>query len=79
MVLPCVGLEGLFRDFKSGGFQLQNTRLEQADRLDHLPLVTAIAMLWFVAIAQRLIKTGQRRQIDTAKQRARSYFQIGWS
>jgi len=72
-------IEGLFRDFKSGGFQLQNTRLEHADRLDHLLLVMAIAMLWFVAIAQRLIKTGQRRQIDTARQRARTYFQIGWS
>jgi len=72
-------IEGLFRDYKSGGFQLQATRLEHIDRLDHLLLVMAIAMLWFVAIAQRLIKTGQRRQIDTAKRRARTYFQIGWS
>lgn len=72
-------IEGLFRDYKSGGFQLEKTRLEHPDRLDHLLLVMAIAMLWFVAIGRRLVKMGLRQEIDSAKSRAHTYFQIGWS
>jgi hypothetical protein len=72
-------IEGLFRDYKSGGFQLDKTRLEHPDRLDHLLLVMAIAMLWFVAIGRRLVKMGLRQEIDSARKRAHTYFQIGWS
>ena len=80
-------IEGLFRDYKSGGFQLHKTRLEhpdlsacvhaQAGRLNHLLLVMAIATLWFVAMGRRLVKTGQRYEIDNAPKRSRTYFQIG--
>lgn len=72
-------IEGMFRDFQSGGFQLHKTRLEHADRLDHLLLVLAVALLWFVAIGRRLVKMGGRGEIDSAQKRARTYFQIGWS
>lgn len=72
-------IEGLFRDDKSGGFQLEKTRLEHPDRLDHLLLVMAIALLWFVAIGRRLVTMGLRQEIDSAQRRAHTYFQIGWS
>lgn len=72
-------VEGLFRDYKSGGFQLDKTRLEHPDRLNHLLLVMAVATLWFVAIGRRLVKMGQRQEIDSARQRSHTYFQIGWS
>ena len=72
-------IEGMFRDFKSGGFQLDKTRLEHPERLDHLLLVMAIALLWFVAMGRRLVKMGLRQEIDSASRRARTYFQIGWS
>ena len=72
-------IEGLFRDYKSGGFQLDKTRLEHPDRLDHLLLVMAVATLWFVAMGRRLVKMGLRYEIDSAPKRSRTYFQIGWS
>lgn len=72
-------IEGLFRDDKSGGFQLDKTRLEHPDRLDHLLLVMAIAVLWFVAIGRRRVKMSLRQEIDSARRRAHTYFQIGWS
>jgi len=72
-------IEGLIRDFKSGGFQVDDTRLQHASRLNRLLLVMAIATWWFVAVATRLIKQGRRREIDAARKRAHTYFQIGWS
>ena len=39
----------------------------------------AVARRWFVALGRRLVNQGERRQIDSAKKRARTYFQIGWS
>ena len=67
-------IEGLFRDYKSGGFQLDKIRLEHPDRLDPLLLVMAIAMLWFLGIERRLVKMGLRGKIDSAQKRAHAYF-----
>ena len=72
-------IEGLIRDFKSGGFQLDDTRLEHEARLNRLLLAMAIATWWFVAMATRLIKQGRRREIDNERKRAHTYFQIDWS
>lgn len=72
-------IEGLIRDFKSGGFQLDHTRLQHTPRLNRLLLVMATATLWFVAIASRLVKQGQRPQLDNNTKRTHTYFQLGWS
>ena len=44
------GIEPMFSDFKSRGFQLENTQLRAADRLDRLLLIMALAMYWCVRV-----------------------------
>lgn len=41
-----MSIEQSFRDDKSGGFDLERTRLQHADRVNRLLLATAIATLW---------------------------------
>ena len=41
-----MGIEQSFRDDKSGGFDLEHTRLHHAQRIDHLLLALSIATLW---------------------------------
>ena len=38
------GIEPLFSDFKSRGFQLEDTQFRAADRLDRLLVIMALAM-----------------------------------
>lgn len=71
-------IEGMFRDFKSGGFQLQKTRLEHKERLDRLLFVLSLALFWFVAIGRQVVKEGNRRMIDRGRRRLSTYFQLGW-
>ena len=46
------GIEPMFSDFKSRGFQLEDTQLRAADRLDRLLLIMALAMYWCVRVGQ---------------------------
>jgi hypothetical protein len=46
------GIEPMFSDFKSRGFQLEDTQLQAADRLDRLLLIMALAMHWCVRVGQ---------------------------
>ena len=46
------GIEPLFSDFKSRGFQLEDTQLRAPDRLDRLLLIMALAMYWCVRVGQ---------------------------
>ena len=72
-------IEGLFRDYKSGEFQLDKTRLEHPDRLDPLLLVMAIALLWFVAIGRRLVKMGLRGEIHSTRNVLTPIFNLFYS
>ena len=46
------GIEPLFSDFKSRGFQLEDTQLRAPDRLDRLVCIMALAMYWCVRVGQ---------------------------
>jgi hypothetical protein len=74
-----MSIEQSFRDDKSGGFDLEHTRLQHADRVDHLLLAIAIATLWCHELGEFVLKHGDdfRRQIDPAFQRTLSLFQLG--
>ena len=74
-----MSIEQSFRDDKSGGFDMQHTRLQHAQRLDHLLLAMAIATLWCHELGEFVLKQGDdsRCQIDPANQRALSLFQLG--
>ena len=46
------GIEPMFSDFKSRGFQLEDTHLRAPDRLDRLLAIMALAMHWCVRVGQ---------------------------
>lgn len=46
------GIEPLFSDFKSRGFELEDSQLEHADRLERLILIMSLAMYWCVWVGR---------------------------
>jgi hypothetical protein len=74
-----MSIEQSFRDDKSGGFDLEHTRLQHAQRIDHLLLAMAIATLWCHELGEFVLKQGQpaRCLVDPAHQRTLSLFQLG--
>jgi len=71
-------IEQSFRDDKSGSFDLAATKLTDPERLNHLLLAIAVAVLWIYDIGQGVLRADQRPDIDPAYQRQLSLFQIGW-
>ena len=71
-------IEESFRDDKSGGFDLDSSRLRDPKRLDALLLALAIATLWVYEIGEKVLKDEQRRTIDPGYKRQLSVFQLGW-
>jgi hypothetical protein len=74
-----MSIEQSFRDDKSGGFDLEHTRLQHAERVDHLLLAIAIATLWCHELGEFVLKQGEalRSQVDPSFQRTLSLFQLG--
>jgi hypothetical protein len=73
------GIEQSFRDDKSAGFDLAHTRLQHAQRIDHLLLALAIATLWCHELGEFVLKQGEpaRCWVDPAHERTLSLFQLG--
>jgi len=46
------GMEPMFSDFKNRGFQLEDTQLRAADRLDRLLVIMALALYWCARVGQ---------------------------
>jgi hypothetical protein len=74
-----MSIEQSFRDDKSGGFDLQHTRLQHAQRIDHLLLAMAIATLWCHELGEFVLKQGElaRGWVDPSHERTLSLFQLG--
>jgi hypothetical protein len=68
-----------FRDDKSGGFDLEHTRLQHPERLERLLLAVALATLWCHELGEQVLENGEalRRQIDPGAARELSLFQLG--
>ena len=43
------GIEAMFSDYKTRGFNLEDSRIERTDRLDRLVLVSSLALYWAVS------------------------------
>jgi hypothetical protein len=43
------GIEAMFSDFKTRGFNLEDSHIERTDRLDRLVLVLSLALYWAVS------------------------------
>jgi hypothetical protein len=71
-------IEQSFRDDKSGGFDLEATKLRDPERLNHLLLALAVAVLWIYEIGESVLRADERPEIDPAYKRQLSVFQIGW-
>jgi hypothetical protein len=73
------GIEQSFREDKSGGFDLAHTRLQHAQRIDHLLLALAIATLWCHELGEFVLQQGEpaRCWVDPAHERTLSLFQLG--
>jgi hypothetical protein len=71
-------IEESFRDDKSGGFNLDASRLTDPKRLDALLLALAIAVLWVYELGEKVLSDNQRRTIDPGYMRQLSVFQLGW-
>lgn len=69
--------EELFRDEKSGLFQLESSRLRQEGRIDRLLLVVAIAVLVSTLQGLAVSLEDLRRQVDPHWKRGMSYVHIG--
>lgn len=67
-----------FLDDKSGGFQLEDSRLPDADSVSRLLLVMAVAALYLVSLGTFVVERDQRHAVDPHWGRGLSYFQIGW-
>lgn len=74
-----MSIEQSFRDDKSGGFDLEHTRLQHAQRIDHLLLAMAIATLWCHELGEFVLKQGEpaRGLVDPSHERTLSLFQLG--
>jgi hypothetical protein len=69
--------EQLFRDQKSGVFQLEDSGLRDSKRLDRLLLVVAIAVLICSLQGYALSLAGLRRQVDPHWKRGMSFLRLG--
>ncbi len=71
--------EQSFRDDKSGGFDMADTHLMHAERLERLLLALAIAKLWCHELGEQVLAGGKstRRTIDPGSERELSIFQLG--
>lgn len=69
--------EQLFRDQKSGLFQLESSGLRDPERIDRLLLVVAIAVLVSSLQGFAISLSGLRRQVDPHWQRGMSFVRIG--
>jgi hypothetical protein len=66
-----------FRDEKSSGFQWRQSRIREPDRAARLLLIMMLATILAVMLAAKLIKQGQRSNIDPHRTRRLSYLQLG--
>jgi len=69
--------EQLFRDQKSGVFQLESSGLRTPEQIDRLLLVVAIAVLTGSLQGYALSLAGLRRQVDPLWKREMSFLRIG--
>lgn len=66
-----MSIEQSFRDDKSGGFDLEHTRLRHAQHIDHLLLAMAISTLWCHELGEFVLKQGERARclVDPSHER----------
>ena len=72
------GIECLFRDCKSSGWNIEASEVGTFARYDSLLTLLAVNYLWATCMGRWLCKTGHRFEVDARSQRHLSLFRIGW-
>jgi hypothetical protein len=72
-------IEENFLDDKSNGFQVEASKLDDAQAISRLFLILAVATLHFTSVGVGVVKSKMRRWVDTHWDRGMSYLKIGWS
>lgn len=70
-------IESTFRDWKSYGFDLETSRIEEQDRFDRLLLVLALAYGWAVRVGHWLDQSDQRHLVDRGRTPKQSAYRLG--
>lgn len=71
-------IEEEFRDEKSGGFRIGESRLRDTGALERMMLVVAVASIAAVSEGLCVQSANARRTVDAHWERGLSIFQIGW-
>lgn len=69
--------EELLRDCKRLGLEWDQSRVRDPERVTRLLLILTLALLWLIGLGQRVIRRGQRAEVDDRSRRTLSRFQIG--
>ena len=70
-------IEPSFRDWKSYGFDLEDSKLVYPERLETLLLAMATTTLWMVHVGQWVTETGRRPLLEAPHKRDYSIFRLG--
>jgi hypothetical protein len=68
------GCEPMFRDFKSSGWNIQQSGLPDIHSRHALLLILSINYLWAISLGRWLCKVGRRHEVDTKKNGILAYF-----
>ncbi|MFL5653948.1 MAG: hypothetical protein ACJ8CB_07205 [Ktedonobacteraceae bacterium] len=71
-------IEESFRDEKSGGFQLQTSRLATPEALERLLLILALTTLYLTSLGVGVVHAQKSRFVDHHRERRLSYMKLGW-
>lgn len=74
-----MGIETVFRDWQSQGFDLEASGVTDPERFSRLLIVVGVLYLWLVCVGRYVVKKGWRRRVDRGPARAWRYslFLIG--
>ncbi len=75
------GIEAMFSDYKTCGFNMEDSQIERTDRLDRLVMVLSLALYWAVSTGmwdakQHKTPAEKRRGRTTQKHRTRLSFLV---
>jgi len=70
-------IEPTFRDWKSAGFDLEQTQIDDLSRLNHLVLGLSLTTLWMIHIGDWQTRHGYRHQLDRVRHHDYSLFRLG--
>lgn len=65
-----MGIETMFRDWQSGGFELGKSAIQDRERFFRLILLVCLIYLWFVCVGRWLVKRSNRLLVDTGTSHA---------